>query len=168
MIIGTYEKIVPDAFHGTSVALSKDIVNEGFKPSTGERQFLGDGVYFFESSIAHARGWARPKFHPGPIAVFRAVVNLGRCLDLHDIEHRELLRKTRDKLQQSGKKITDAFVINFVAENFHLVDSVRATFSDPKYGKLFDESKFTAHSQLIICIRNLRNILEYYLEYEES
>jgi len=44
-------------YHGTSIELSKKIIIENrFKPSKGDRHWLGDGVYFYEEEF-YAYNW---------------------------------------------------------------------------------------------------------------
>ncbi|HKL82757.1 MAG TPA: hypothetical protein VJ879_09585 [Desulfobacter sp.] len=155
------EKIIPDAYHGTSAKNAKNICQEGFRPSEGE-QYLGDGVYFYEAAMSHAENWARKQFKGEPIGVLKSTINLGRCLDLHVKEHQELANFVAEKLRKRGKwAITDAVVINFIASNFLPIDSVKATYVSSKTTKrVFDGSRFYSHSRLIICVRNLKNILK--------
>lgn len=166
------EKIVPDAYHGTSKENAGKILEEGFHLSTGDGQFLGDGVYFFESSELSAWVWTRRnRIKPNKAVVFKAVVNLGKCLDLHNPEHLTIITETRDSLFEQIEdrkdselaedyKLTDALVINFLA-NICGLDSVRVTYYQPNSPLVFEESKFNSYSQLIICIRNTDNILSY-------
>jgi len=62
LVAENFEKIIPDAYHGTDFASACNILREKkFRTSTGEHQYLGDGVYFFESSIQEAQNWAKKK-----------------------------------------------------------------------------------------------------------
>lgn len=155
------EKFIPDAYHGTTLESARIIAKEGFKKSTGEQQYLGDGVYFFETSEAEAIYWAKRRSSGELIGVIKSTVNLGRCLDLNDREHRDLITNVANKLKEKEDlKITDAVVINFVASTFSQIDSVRAThFRPKKQKKLFKGSRFFETPRLIICMRNLKYIL---------
>ena len=162
--IKDYQKIVPDAFHGTSSKNAKKILSEGFQISRGPGQFLGDGVYFFESSEWHAKNWAlrhRDRLTE-KIAVIQALINLGHCYDLHNAEYRKLARETKENLNRHGtKEITDAVVINFLATKFKIIDSVRATYISTEYGRgqrIFEGSRFFEYVQLMICVRRTENI----------
>lgn len=161
------DRIVPDAYHGTSLETARRIIREGrFKLSKGSHQFLGDGIYFYESSRWHAEKWAS-KRHEN-IGIICAVINLGKCLDLHNYEYIRLLKKVRKKLLQRGiPEITDAVVINFSAKQFEF-DTVRATYSSRNLDKIFPGSKFWEYSQLIICVRNQDQILRFKLVFEGS
>lgn len=161
------EKLIPDAYHGTVARSARNICAEGFKSSAGEDPFLGDGVYFFENGQTYAMGWARKRFSGEVIGVLKSTVNLGKCLDLHDAKHIELVKFVKGKLTKKEKKITDAVVINFIAVNFASIDSVRATYiSSFVKDKIFDGSRFYDYVRLIICIRNLDYILKTSLVYE--
>lgn len=162
--IKDYQKIVPDAFHGTTLTNVRKILSEGFQPSRGPSQFLGDGVYFFESSEWHAKNWAlrHRDRTTDKIAVIQAMINLGHCYDLHNEEYRRLARETKANLNRQGtKKITDAVVINFLATKFTIIDSVRATYISTEYGRgqrIFEGSRFFEYVQLMICVRKIENI----------
>ena len=84
-----FEKIVPDAYHGTSMQESEEILRDGgFICSNHDELYLGMGVYFFESSEWNAKDWASrrawKKFRTDNIGILRATINLGRCLDLNN------------------------------------------------------------------------------------
>jgi hypothetical protein len=161
------EKIIPDAYHGTKAKDAENICSNGFNKSTGEKQFLGDGVYFFESSKAYAEDWARNRFKCEIIGVVKSTVSLGRCLDLNDKEHKDYVEHVVKELKERGmQEITDSVAISFIATVFEELDSVRATYISPKYKKIFKGSHFYKYSQLIICIRNLRHILKISLVYK--
>ncbi|MEA3545209.1 MAG: hypothetical protein U9R69_08330, partial [Thermodesulfobacteriota bacterium] len=50
------EKIVPDAYHGTSLNIAHNVLDSGkFKVSNSSDDWLGSGVYFFESSLLFAK-----------------------------------------------------------------------------------------------------------------
>lgn len=159
--IKNYSKIVPDAYHGTTSAIAKKICEDNeFVASRGDHQFLGDGVYFFEGSKWHAEDWAKRRKY-NPLAVIRAQINLGTCLDISaNQEHREYISHTIKRLSQLGKNVNDAVAINYFAKNILYIDTVRACNITPKHGKMFIGSKFYSYSQLIICVRNTNNITE--------
>ncbi|HUT44222.1 MAG TPA: hypothetical protein VMW95_07775 [Desulfobacterales bacterium] len=166
-----FNKIVPDAFHGTRLEHARKIhQDKKFMSGYNEKSYLGDGVYFYESSLEYAKIWARKNSNNGRIGVIRSYINLGRCLDLHDREHLDFLRKTASDLsERTEKTISDAFVINFVAEiTGNKIDTVRATYTRniKKFGtKVFSGSHFYYENELIICVRNLKNILTFSLIY---
>ncbi len=162
------DQLIPNAYHGTSNENAKKICRDGFIASCGEKQFLGDGIYFYENSLKHAQNWAERYFKGEPIAIIKAQVVLGRCLDLNNWEHRNLIVDVKERLISRGhKESTDAAVINFIAKNFNpKIDTVRACYVQPKYGNLFPGSKFYSYSQLILCVKNKNNISGCYIAYQ--
>ncbi|MGB8993059.1 MAG: hypothetical protein WCD80_13480 [Desulfobaccales bacterium] len=169
--IRDYQKIVPDAFHGTLLKNVAEILSEGFRLSRGPSQFLGDGIYFFESSEWHAKNWALRHRERGTdrIAVIQAIINLGHCFDLHNAEYRGLAREIKTNLERKGtKKITDAVVINLLATKFTIIDSVRATYISTEHGRgqrIFEGSRFFEYVQLMICVRKVENITNPFMVY---
>lgn|GEM_PF-1272033 len=169
-----YDKLVPDAYHGTTHDSARQIIaKQEFIPSAGEDEYLGFGVYFFEGSELDAKEWARKRVgRRGKIAVIQAVVNLGRCLDLNVREHRKFVQ---DTVRHLGTKrrvpgVTDAMVINFIGANFKPeIDTVRALYPprDPGNTRLFPGSRLWDFVRLVICVRNVRNIIKFSKCYEE-
>lgn len=162
-------KIVPDAFHGTDLDSAERIAQTGkFLPSHGDQQYLGDGIYFFESSSYNAINWARDKKKVSSIGVIKSTIALGRCLDLHNSEHTKLIRSVARDLSEKRKRrdITDAFVINFIVKmSDDTIDTVRAThipgIRKKPLGnlKIFSGSHFLMEQSLIICVKNHCSIM---------
>src|SRR4051812_24847694 len=88
------------------------------QPSANPYDWLGHGIYFWEYGLERARAW-------GEGGVIGAVIQLGRCLDLTDIRHTDLLstayktvkkvfRNQRRKLPKNREKRRelDCLVIN--------------------------------------------------------
>jgi hypothetical protein len=161
--IAYVDKIVPDAYHGTELKKAQKILSNGkFTLSRGKAHYLGDGVYFFESSEWHAKEWCKRCFPNSEHGVICATVNLGKCLDLHNQEYKRLLQKVAIKLGMRGvKDITDSVVINFLATNIENFDTVRFTYVKitEKYKEIYSRSRIQDFSQLIICVRNIDMIL---------
>lgn len=167
------DKKVPDAFHGTSWVIAEEIIKDGkFQQSTGDDQYLGDGVYFFESSEWHAKDWDRRRFIGREIGVFCASINLGHCLDLNNRDHLSFIKTIAIKLaKMRGKPVTDAGVINYIASfpSKNMVDTVRASYYAFHYRggeRIFPGSHFYDYSQLMICVRNPNNIEDYSISYK--
>src|SRR5438094_5492570 len=135
-------KIVPDAYHGTDAANIPLILKEGFHVGTGGTLFLGDGVYFYEGSKPHAVGYPKLKDKTcKKSAVFRCEINLGRCIDLHNKQHKDALQAFAAKVKHlvfdsaafrkkhkiaSIEEITEPFIINLAA-TIYGAETVRAT-----------------------------------------
>ncbi|NQT68696.1 MAG: hypothetical protein HQ552_03855 [Desulfobacteraceae bacterium] len=169
-----FNKIVPDAFHGTELETARKIRNDKkFIINLSEQNYLGDGVYFYEASLEHAKIWGRRKSKNGKIGVIRSAINLGRCLDLHNKDHLNFLRETANGLSGRTKKVlTDTFVINFVAQladnSGNKIDTIRATHARNirLSAKIFRGSRFYYDIALMICVRNLKNIITCSLIYK--
>jgi hypothetical protein len=89
------------------------------KPSHNSYDWLGNGVYFWENSLARAEEWAKSycdrhnQQHPEELskepAVIGAVISLGHCLDLTDYGSAEILKQGYEILKYElfllGKKL---------------------------------------------------------------
>ena len=164
-------KIVPDAYHGTDAANIPSIEKEGFRIGTGGDLYLGDGVYFYKGSKAHAIGYPKLKDSTCKCAVFRCEINLGRCIDLNNKQHKDALKAFAAQVKylaydstafrkehniKSMDEITEPFIINLAA-TIYGAETVRAThgFVNP----LFADSKIWAESRLVIAVRDPKKIL---------
>lgn len=167
-----YQKLVPDAFHGTDLETATTIRDEqSFKGTTDEKEYLGNGVYFFENSKWHAIDWGRRKCKKEgnkDLGVILATVNLGKCLDLNNLEHRGIVKSVINHYEEKGyKDILDGVAINFIYNKFN-IDSARATIVTPEVGKIHKKSRFFDYSYLMICIKNKDNIQNINLCYQET
>jgi hypothetical protein len=162
------EKIVPDAYHGTTRDIATRVLAKGkFEPSKGKDQWLGDGVYFFESSAEFAKKHVDRKKREGKIpldselGVICATINLGRCLDLCKIEHTKIVENVEKRLLSSKtvkkEDITDAVIINLTA---HITGAevVRKSFQWTSYKKV--GKRINIGNPMFICVREQRNILK--------
>ncbi|HUU39677.1 MAG TPA: hypothetical protein VMW42_01920 [Desulfatiglandales bacterium] len=161
-------KYIPDAYHGTRLDKARRIIQEKkFIINRNPNHFLGDGAYFFEGSRWHAHDWARRLWGDVDLGLIRAYINLGKCLDLNNYNHRALLKKVRIELvRRNISDITDAVVINFYATKIEHFDTVRAPYTTPEVGRIYPESKFYDYSQLMICVRNQERILKLTLVFQ--
>lgn len=133
-------------FHGTSTTAADSIVQNGFKVSRNEYDWLGDGVYFFQDAPQRALEWAI-KHHGTSAAVVGSVIRLAGCIDLLDIRWFQMLNETYDSflqrlknagiplpVQTSGAHRLDRAVINYAAgvlgSQGTVVRSVRAAFAE--------------------------------------
>lgn len=157
-------KIIPDAYHGTCLYQCNSILQFGFQVSRNPSLRLGDGVYFYESSFDDAKTWVESyKNCKDDSAVLKAIiiVHSDHVLDLHNKEDQQLVSEIANELQEKFKKenkkqkITDAVVINYIAQIYEDVYMVRGTFTDiSKVQRLHPKSNFSNYSQLVICVRN--------------
>jgi len=99
IILGYHGAKTGDAVeYGRRLLLGEVGVDE-WRPSENEFDWLGHGIYFWEHSPERARRWAGA----GGI-VIGAVIQLGNCLDLTDLQYTELLRQTHATLQSNYDK----------------------------------------------------------------
>jgi hypothetical protein len=151
-----------------------NIIAQGFKISPNPLQYWGNGVYFYESGEKDAIEWAQKRQkreRGGKIAVILSVIDLGDCLDLDIQAHRDMLREMRSQLIKNGVEpdtITDAVAINALADILQ-TDTVRIRRDNVAGGatKLFRGSRLYDHIYLILCVRNLQNILSSVISYRE-
>jgi hypothetical protein len=84
--------------HEFATALREGKISiQEWMPSRNPYDWLGDGIYFWESSKTRARHWAE-EIVGGEADVLEVDLELGLCLDLMDTEYIELLRETYDSL----------------------------------------------------------------------
>ncbi len=179
------------AYHGCDRALAEKIISgkQHVKISQNEYDWLGGGAYFFENDPLRALEWAeriakRPQ-HPlhriEKPAVVGAILNLGNCLDLTDLESLRLIKEAynvfrlvqeytdpREDLPKNEEGFTgdvdlvkrrlDCAVINCLhqmkdrLENKDSVfDSVRGPFVEG--GGLYPGAKIMSRTHVHICIR---------------
>lgn len=124
-------------YHGTSKACADRIISENrMKVSTGDRHWLGDGVYFYKDFF-YALRWVRCKEKTDKLldnySVITAEMNIDekRIFSFLDIKHKLLfqtiLKTCRDRLKSidAEKDIVDGAVINIM-------------FKEMKYGNDYD------------------------------
>src|SRR5271165_4419641 len=78
-------------YHGCEVSLAEALIRgevrvEDWQPSQNPYDWLGHGIYFWEFAPHRALTWA------GRGGVVGAVIHLGLCLDLTDVNYTNLLR----------------------------------------------------------------------------
>lgn len=166
-----YQKIIPDAFHGTDLDSARGIeAEQKFSPTLNEKEYLGDGVYFFENSKWHAIDWARRKCQKNgfeSLAVLNATINLGKCLDLSNYDHRRIVKQVVTSYKKWGvNDVPDGVAINIIHKKCN-IDSARGVHVTPEIGKIFEGSDFFDYSYLMICVKNKDNISNINLIYSE-
>jgi hypothetical protein len=158
-------------YHGCSRETAERILaGERFIPSRRAYDWLGEGIYFWEYGPSRAYEWARQKFD-AEAAVLQAKIQLGRCLNLLDVEHFDDLRGAYDLAQQqahsTGKELPrnredgrhdlDQFMIEFycriqVEEQSLPFQTVRACY--PEGAPVFPGSKILTHAHVQIAVRD--------------
>lgn len=157
------EKIIPDAYHGTSQEKAKNICkSQTFIKSQGRDCYLGNGIYFYESSKKSAEEWALDRY--GSVGIIRATILLGKCFDLANQEIRDLLKEVRSLILKKKPECTDASVINYASTHLFDIHTVRGVFIRKKLKKVFPGSRLYANTQIMICVREPANIISIVLD----
>ena len=172
-------------FHGCDKTLVDDILlnRKTLNHSTNPHDWLGHGVYFWENSLSRAIHFANElKNNPRPNtkspitvpAAIGAILNLGHCLDLIDLENLQLLKKGHKLLKSlvgnampvnkapvSGKDLLIRHLDCAVIEALHLFikdeglpafDSIRGVFWEGK--PVYPNAGFKDKNHIQICIIN--------------
>jgi hypothetical protein len=171
-------------FHGCDQEVCDKIVSGAFnfKSSSNDYDWLGNGMYFWEYNEQRALQFAKelkeakrkgvPEIKKP--AVLGAVLSLGNCLDLLEMEYLKLVRFSYDNMVLSyaslelplpkntkGNKSNDLLLRRLdcaVIENLHQInpatpfDSVRGVFVEGD--ELYPNAGFHEKNHIQICIRN--------------
>lgn len=156
-------------FHGCSRSVAESVLrDEGVSLTSSENDYdwLGSGIYFWESAPVRAMEWATQKFGRESAAVLGAKIKLGHCLDLVDVESYRVLRDSYQALLDSGVELPkntkklhrlDCLVINTATRRAEKelgdpYDTIRCPFAEGE--PVFPESNFFDHSHVQISVRN--------------
>jgi hypothetical protein len=93
-------------YHGCAAGFAAEMFSGAktiaeWKPSAKSYDWLGRGIYFWEHSPERAMQWARAR-HGADAAVIGAVIQLGNCFDLTDVEKTRKLKKTHARIQREA------------------------------------------------------------------
>lgn len=174
-------------YHGCDAEVARKVINreEKLRPSDKKYDWLGPGIYFWESDPHRAAEWARQAKDRGRVdvpAVVGAVIDLGNCLDLLNRENIELVRDAHalfvEEQERSGLAIPvnkslagepekilrflDRAVIQYLHEILEEggaegFDSVRGLF--PEGEELFPGAGFRDRNHIQIAVCNSKLIL---------
>lgn len=112
------------AFHGCDKETYKKVLydHESLLPSLNAYDWLGNGIYFWENSLARAEEWAisyckrynknHPDEKPKEPAVIGAAITLGHCLDLTDYGSAEILKNGYEILSYELSMIGHEMPVN--------------------------------------------------------
>lgn len=142
--------ITLDGFHGTNWECVDSILNDGFQPSLGDKEWLGDGAYFFVNGISknpqkQATQWAIVSAWNNTnkandyteYAVVRGVITVAedKYLDLTEADGVALLDYIQEsceaKLKTRNKKLRyiDGYLINYARDILSIdIDVVKGNF----------------------------------------
>jgi len=179
------------AFHGCDEEIYKKVIsnNEPLKSSDNLYDWLGNGVYFWESNHQRALEWAEDKVIKGEYkkaAVVGAVIDLGYCLNLTDSSFVPILKNAYSALETrfnkeemprnvGGKdsllRYLDCAVIEQVHDQIDEVglrkfDSVRGIFVEGD--EIYEGSGFYEKTHVQICVRNPNCIKGYFAPLSEN
>lgn len=175
-------------YHGCEREVAEKVLGqnkEHLQLSKNTWDWLGSGIYFWESNPQRALDWA--KKHKKEPAVVGAIIDLGECLDLLEAESigfvEEAYECLLDILQTAGRQLPqntggqnrlrralDCEVINHLhwmreEDSMEPYDSVRAAFveGDP----IYPEAGFHKETHIQMCVRNPELIMGYFRVLEE-
>ena len=166
------------AYHGCDQKVAEALIDGAeFKASNNDYDWLGQGIYFWESNPHRGLDWAKEqsKRKSGSIkvpAVVGAIVELGCCLDLstlHGIEYAEIAYKnlvdvsqaTSLPLPENSKDRLRRYLDCAVITRLHTVlesmeeepvDTVRGIFTEG--GPIYPGSEFQRKTHIQIAVRN--------------
>lgn len=170
-------------YHGCDRQVAEALLNgKPFKKSENDYDWLGHGIYFWESNphrgLEFARELMSRSTHVTEPAVVGAVIQLGFCLDLMSSAGIKAVQAAHEQFEHflevaGGKKPRnsmgndlllrklDCGVINHlhqVRERVDLAayDSVRGVFLEGD--RIYENSGFFAKTHVQICVRNVRAI----------
>lgn len=181
-------------FHGCDKSVAERVLAGAGKPhlrrSTNQYDWLGNGIYFWESSPTRAMEWAEfvrnnPSVSSGKVetpAVVGAIIDLGYCGTLHDRAFLSELRQAHELLTQASisaevpmpvnaggrdkpRRQLDCAVIEFLhtlrkTEGLTPYDTVRSVFSEGSH--LYPGTLFTEKSHIQLVVRNENCIRGYF------
>jgi hypothetical protein len=176
-------------FHGCDEATAESVLRSNathLKPSTGDYEWLGHGIYFWENSPKRATEWAQYRKSTGHIrtpAVVGAVIDLGRCLNLFDANATDELAAAyqglHDDVAKLGGKLPrnvgktsdyparrlDCAVMQYLhaqrlASTGESYRSVRGPFLEGKAA--YPGAGFKARTHIQLCVRDTSAIKGYF------
>lgn len=163
-------------FHGCDKKTGEAILEGApFKPSSNNYDWLGPGIYFWESNPARALSFAKEQKVRGRVSqpfVLGAVLSLGNCVDTLNEESLIAIKEAHKTLVEHLKMAGEPVPVNGGGQDLLVrrldcavmytlhelaktagkeIDSVRGLYHEG--GKLYDNSGFYAksHVQIAIC-----------------
>ncbi len=170
-------------YHGCDHSVAESLLaGKPFLPSTNDHDWLGSGIYFWETNPQRGLDWARQlKERNRKIKkpdVVGAVIDLGYCLDLLSSNGIEAVKQAHKNFIETAKKSKseiptnslgsdlllrklDCSVINFLHESIEKAemppfDSVRGVFLEGN--RIYEKSGFYERTHIQLCVRNPKSI----------
>jgi len=150
-----------DGYHGTSTDYATSIISSGrFRPSLGEEEWLGEGIYFFQY-CGDAHWWCSgvKKLRRYTILTARISADVSRVIDLNDPEdwgnfitvRKNILGRYKKLSNGYPRKVFDSVVIKAM-KNCKPADVVVGSFNT---NRAVAPADCNAHSgQIQICVSN--------------
>ena len=178
-------------YHGCDDETAGKIASgkDELRPSQNDYDWLGHGLYFWEDGYERALRWAteqskskRPQNRIKNPGVLGAVIDLGHCLDLIQVEYLDLVKDAHDRMLQLFAEIEKDPPINAgremslrkldcaVFESLHQFrdnesqprfNTVRAFFTEGE--ALYPTAGIRRLDHIQICVRDKASITGYFL-----
>lgn len=162
-------------FHGCAKSTARQLLaGKPFRPSRNDYDWLGEGIYFWESNPRRGLEFVREKMkregHKGPVQVVGAVLDLGLCLDLTTSAGIDQTRSAFDQLRKSFHvartplprnkeylKPLDCAVINYLhqlraSRGLEAVQTVRGVFIEG--GPAYEGAGIAAKTHIQLAVRD--------------
>ena len=171
-------------YHGCDRSIVNDILigKSSLSESRNDYDWLGNGIYFWEDSYQRAYQWACESKRVRHPAVVGAVINLGHCLNLLDVEHLETIRIAYHTLAQTSaqagidmpanrggtfkdRKLDCAVIetLHRMREEEHLApyQTVRGFFVEGE--PLYEGAGLRHQDHIQLCVRDTAGIVGFFL-----
>jgi hypothetical protein len=109
-------------YHGCDPAFAEQVINgsialDDWKPSANDYDWLGHGIYFWEYAPERALNWTNRSENPQG-GVIGAIIQLGNCLDLTDLDGTKLLGKCYESVKREYESLAIELPVNRQGRNF--------------------------------------------------
>lgn len=176
-------------FHGCDAEVARKVASgdDELRPSLNEYDWLGHGLYFWEDGYHRALRWASEQARDAKSsiknpAVLGAVIDLGSCLDLVQVEYLGLLKDAHDRMidlfqgigrippENSGRDMRSRKLDCAVFEALHefrefekqpSFETIRAFFTEGE--PLYPGAGIRHLDHIQICVRNPKKVVGYFL-----
>ena len=157
-------------FHGTKQSDADEILRTNFKPAgKNSGNYLGEGIYFFDNQLSHAKSWAKnqagQRQRGTAVAVIESEIKYGNLMNLTDPEALETVKTFKSAYERKANTpVTLATIIDIVADKTR-AEVVKAC-RYPGNTTLMSQG-FTADVEIILAVRAIGNILSKRLVWSE-
>ena len=171
-------------YHGCDQSIVNGILTgkSDIRVSRNDYDWLGNGIYFWEDSYQRAFQWARHSKRVDHPAVIGAVINLGHCLNLLDVEHLETVKVAHQTLKRTSAQAEilmpvnrgdtfkdrklDCAVIETLhgvreGENLEPYQTVRGFFVEGE--ALYEGAGLRHQDHIQLCVRDTDSVVGFFL-----